>query len=582
MSSEPISSPTILRRVAGNLTLTPSNNRPIDNAARDNVADSHPPSPVTYAAAVNGKTAATAHAPHKPNSFFNRNFPRGPQMSYALPPKKITPIPNASSKKTGIILSCIENTSILDYVYAVGEAIGGGMNITHASKISNDRVAIHFKSEELVNKFMDESGGITLKDQFIEARTMANRVERLIISNVPPEVPDAELIDIIQQAAIVSGPAKHFTIGARKEGYDHILSYRRAIPVIKRPNTVLPDSFLLDIDDSLQRIYMSFEEPRCYKCKLEGHVARFCNFRQPENEPTGIASNSAQQTSEQASNNPEPSSTNEDIIRMQSPEEIPPPPKPSPPSNIEENTESRQPTPNEEEDDSHSLDLIPYTPLPTSPPSPPQVTPQTPLETSQSLITEDTHIYPCPPAPHSMTASQPAAVNREPSPPNHPSLPLVTDLSRSVSCTQLSLDSLCDSDADILTDDVCTNTRKSKRRNSTEDLTVKKKMSKDEKGGKSSTHRLDHADKERINVLLSTDTSTSSLTPESVITFLEDTHNRNTNKQLMLAKCITRDFDVLCEALEKIRPHVTERLKMRIARIINHLSNVDVQSHLES
>ncbi|KAG8239234.1 hypothetical protein J437_LFUL012558 [Ladona fulva] len=129
------------------------------------------------------------------------------------------------------------------------------------------------------------AGSLTLTPSAHRPRPELWRLEKLIISTVPPEFPDSHLIDVIQQTVTVCGPIKHFAIGARKEGYEHILSFRRAVPVMRRPNTVLPDSFLIDIQNSIQRIYLSFEEPRCYKCKAEGHVARMCNSSPPGTVP---------------------------------------------------------------------------------------------------------------------------------------------------------------------------------------------------------------------------------------------------------------------------------------------------------
>jgi hypothetical protein len=84
-------------------------------------------------------------------------------------------------------------------------------------------------------------------------------------------------------------------------------------------------------------------------------------------------------------------------------------------------------------------------------------------------------------------------------------------------------------------------------------------------------YRLDNSDQQIIETILRDDSSCSVIAPESIIALLEEIHNRSVPKQIVIVKKYTTDIDGLCDNLNTIKHHVSEKLKGRINRIIAHL-----------
>ena len=138
------------------------------------------------------------------------------------------------------------------------------------------------------------------------------------------------------------------------------------------------------------------------------------------------------------------------------------------------------------------------------------------------------------------------------------------------------MDSLYDSENNMVTNVTATSsshTCKSQQSKDSDSLSQKKKVSKDNKSMKTMTHHWDSMDKETIMAILDTQLQNSSLEVDEIVKFLEDTHNRNKEKQIIIAKCLTRNIGDLIEVLDHLRPHLSEKLKMRIHRIMTILSN---------
>ncbi|KAG8227988.1 hypothetical protein J437_LFUL007202 [Ladona fulva] len=200
----------------------------------------------------------------------------------ALSPRKFIPSSNGPSKKFAILFPSKKNTQLKDYVYAVGALLGGGEGITHASRLANERICIYLKSEQVVENFMAKHGGISSQDEFILARRFQSKVQRLLISNVPPEVRNEDLIDLIQQAVTVVSPISEIPIGSKKQGYEHINCFRRQVYVMKRDQIVLPDSVIIELDKTHHRIFLELDELKCFKCKQAAHIVKNCPKRVEE------------------------------------------------------------------------------------------------------------------------------------------------------------------------------------------------------------------------------------------------------------------------------------------------------------
>ncbi|KAG8238103.1 hypothetical protein J437_LFUL012210 [Ladona fulva] len=164
-----------------------------------------------------------------------------------------------------------KNTQLKDYVYGVGALLGRGKGIKHASRVAKERICIYLKSEQVVEMFMAMHGGISIQDEFIPARIFQSKVEILLISNVPPEVRNEDLIDLLQQAVTVVSPISKIPMGAEKRVY-----------VMRRDEIVLPDSMIIKLDKTHHRIFLELDKLKYFKCEQAGYLVKNCPKRVEE------------------------------------------------------------------------------------------------------------------------------------------------------------------------------------------------------------------------------------------------------------------------------------------------------------
>lgn len=178
-------------------------------------------------------------------------------------------------KDQAILFPSIENVTISQYMRSLADIIGG-KNITFASRMSQGRVCFYLRTKALVDTFMLDHGGLSIKDQFLAARRLVTPAERLVLSNVSPHIPhqavEAELAKLVR---LVS-PMAYITVGVKEADVGHVFSFRRQIFVVKAENINLPDSILVDYDGERNRVFLSFDDIKCFKCKQTGHIARAC------------------------------------------------------------------------------------------------------------------------------------------------------------------------------------------------------------------------------------------------------------------------------------------------------------------
>lgn len=191
-------------------------------------------------------------------------------------------------KDQAILFNALDNTKIADYILAVGKILGPKALIA-ASRISNNRICIYLDQKDTADNFLTQTGGITLKNQFIPARKLVAATKKIIFSNVYPCIPDSLLIDILTEinlkpASSIQNLHLRFDNG---EEYEHLLSFRRIIYVYSDKEPALPDSYLITFEDQNYRIFLSNDQIKCYLCKERGHIAEQCESDEPAAETSG-------------------------------------------------------------------------------------------------------------------------------------------------------------------------------------------------------------------------------------------------------------------------------------------------------
>lgn len=225
------------------------------------------------------------------------------------------------TKEQAIVFPSIENLKLQDYLISLGKLIEP-KNILFSSRLSNNRVCMYLANKNVVENFMNNYGGsIEINNQKVQARKLITPSQRLILSNACPSIPHAVLIQEIEKLGLQPmSPMSFLKISAGLPEFNHIYSFRRQI-FITPPLAPIPESILMNYDNTNYRIYFAQDSLICFSCKRPGHTAANCKTIQEsvsENYNQNPHSQSSSQPipSEILSTNPSKTPTSQPIINI--------------------------------------------------------------------------------------------------------------------------------------------------------------------------------------------------------------------------------------------------------------------------
>ncbi|CAH1099727.1 unnamed protein product [Psylliodes chrysocephalus] len=191
------------------------------------------------------------------------------------------------TKEQAIIFPAIDNTKIQEYLVPLG-AIIEPKNILFSSRLSNNRVCMYLASKDIVEKFInDHRGVIIINNETIQARKLITPSTRLVLSNVCPTIPHTVLTEQLEKMGLkLHSPMTFLRIGASLPEFSHIFSFRRQI-FINPPEGSIPESFVVDYENTTYRIFLSQDSLVCYSCKQEGHTAAANCKTSPQSQSLG-------------------------------------------------------------------------------------------------------------------------------------------------------------------------------------------------------------------------------------------------------------------------------------------------------
>ncbi|KAL3271809.1 hypothetical protein HHI36_022279, partial [Cryptolaemus montrouzieri] len=146
-----------------------------------------------------------------------------PTESYVSKAKS-TPKPTNSNRKQAIIIHVEGDLRKFGYVHAIGSIVHL-TNITHVSRIYNNRICIFLRSEELVDDLIEKYPTVSVNDIQVAMRRLIAPKKRVVISSFCSPIPHVLIETALKNYEFKFSPSITCLKAGIPEEYSHILSF---------------------------------------------------------------------------------------------------------------------------------------------------------------------------------------------------------------------------------------------------------------------------------------------------------------------------------------------------------------------
>ncbi|CAM4550705.1 unnamed protein product, partial [Caretta caretta] len=162
------------------------------------------------------------------------------------------------------------------YMQALVRVVGPTA-IVAASKMYGN-VVFFLASEAAAQEAVEK--GLAVGGVFVPLEPLENLGVRLILTSVPPFLPNAALLPALSTLGKSISVISPLPLGCKDPTLRHVLSFRWQVQLLPPPavcdGEALEESFLVPYQEARYWVFYSTGEARRYLCRSAGHVRRYC------------------------------------------------------------------------------------------------------------------------------------------------------------------------------------------------------------------------------------------------------------------------------------------------------------------
>ncbi|KAK2912755.1 hypothetical protein Q8A73_006868 [Channa argus] len=167
--------------------------------------------------------------------------------------------------------------TVEEVLLAIGNQVGHE-NLLVASRM-NKAVVVFLKAERIINDLVES--GVVIRDLFVQVSPLSAPSTRVIVSGVPPFIPNALLENELRKFGKFAGGFKTVNLGCKDPKLKHVQSLRRQVFMFLDSSTQTLDvSFRVKHGDGSYMLYASLGNMKCFECGDVGHKRLACPHKQ--------------------------------------------------------------------------------------------------------------------------------------------------------------------------------------------------------------------------------------------------------------------------------------------------------------
>lgn len=202
--------------------------------------------------------------------------------------------PPRPSIRHGVRFMTDPGVTMEEALIAVGEQVGFE-KVYSAARMSKAAV-VFLKEERLVSVLVGT--GVFINDQYVQVSPLSVPTTRIVISGVPPFIPDELLEQELRRFGKITSGFRVLNFRCKDVRLKHVISLRRPVfMLLDSPTQSLEVSFKVKHEGGYYTVYASSGSSKCFECGDVGHKRSACPHRE-QAEP-------AEASVEQASGNKE-------------------------------------------------------------------------------------------------------------------------------------------------------------------------------------------------------------------------------------------------------------------------------------
>lgn len=179
------------------------------------------------------------------------------------------------SASNGVVIDSCPNTEIKDYLLALKTYVPPEC-VFSISRISKGRISIYFNDISWTEKVIQK--GLVINKTFLQARPVIVKTTKLVLSNVPPEVPCYEIYRLLSKFGKIVSKFRPIPASTNLPEFQHLISHRREVEIQLNDPTTIPESLELILDDIRYIFYIS-DCSLCHICRDTIHKREQCPKR---------------------------------------------------------------------------------------------------------------------------------------------------------------------------------------------------------------------------------------------------------------------------------------------------------------